>query len=72
MSPLLPRRDFLALSLSASGLLALRGLTAPAEEPEYEMAVIRNRMVRMRDGARLATDVYRPARNGVGSPRASR
>jgi putative CocE/NonD family hydrolase len=63
--PSLPRRDFLALSLSASGLLALHGLTAPAEEPEYEMAVIRNRMVRMRDGARLATDVYRPARNGV-------
>jgi uncharacterized protein len=61
----LPRRDFLALSLNASGLLALRGLTAPKQEPEYEMVVTRNRMVPMRDGIRLATDIYRPARNGV-------
>jgi putative CocE/NonD family hydrolase len=32
--------------------------------PSYEVAVIKNEMVRMRDGVRLATDIYRPARNG--------
>ena len=61
---LLPRRDFLALSLNASGLLALRSLPA-AQEPEYEMAVTRDLMVPMRDRVRLATDLYRPARNGT-------
>ena len=61
----LPRRDFLALSLNASGLLALRGLTAPKREPEYEVVVTRDQMVPMRDGVRLATDIYLPARNGV-------
>jgi uncharacterized protein len=34
------------------------------EEP-YQIVVARNQMVSMRDGVRLATDVYRPARNGV-------
>jgi uncharacterized protein len=61
----LPRRDFLALSLNASGLLALRRLTASEQEPEYEMVVTRDHMVPMRDGVRLATDIYRPARNGA-------
>jgi putative CocE/NonD family hydrolase len=63
--PLLPRRDFLALSLNASGLLALRGLAAPKQEAEYEVMVTRDQMVPMRDGVRLATDIYHPARNGV-------
>ena len=63
--PSLPRRDFLALSLNASGLLALRGLTAPQQEPGYEVVVTRDRMVPMRDGVRLATDIYHPARNGA-------
>src|SRR5688572_6029653 len=62
---LLPRRDFLALSLNASGLLALRGMAAPAQEPEYEMVVTRDVMVPMRDAVRLATDIYRPARTGA-------
>ena len=65
MSPFLPRRDFLALSLNASGLLALRGMAARVQEPEYEMVVTRDVMVPMRDGVRLATDIYRPARNGA-------
>ena len=63
--PSLPRRDFLALSLNASGVLALRGLTAPEQEPEYEVRVIRDSMVPMRDGVRLATDIYHPGRNGA-------
>ena len=62
---LLPRRDFLALSLNASGLLALRGMAARAQEPEYEMVVTRDVMVPMRDAVRLATDIYRPARTGA-------
>ncbi len=33
-------------------------------EPPYEMAVERDVMVTMRDGIRLATDIYRPARGG--------
>ena len=32
---------------------------------DYEVAVERDVMVRVRDGVRLATDIYRPARNGV-------
>ena len=37
--------------------------TAPSE-PRYEIVVAKNVMVTMRDGVRLATDVYRPAMNG--------
>ena len=35
---------------------------APAE---YDFVVARNVMVAMRDGVKLATDIYRPARNGM-------
>ena len=34
-------------------------------EARYEVAAYKNVMITMRDGARLATDIYRPARNGV-------
>src|SRR5512146_3293579 len=37
---------------------------APAAQPTYEIAVEKNVMVSMRDGVRLACDIYRPARNG--------
>ena len=33
-------------------------------EPEYDMVTFWNVMVPMRDGVRLATDIYRPARDG--------
>ena len=33
--------------------------------PEYSIAKFKNVMLPMRDGVRLATDVYRPARDGV-------
>src|ERR1700737_2592656 len=42
---------------------AIRAI-ALGEEP-YEIVVARNVMVSMRDGVKLAMDVYRPARNGV-------
>jgi len=33
-------------------------------EVEYDLAIMKDAMVNMRDGVRLATDVYRPAREG--------
>jgi len=33
--------------------------------PSYEVVVVKDLMVEMRDGVRLATDIYRPAMNGV-------
>lgn len=43
---------------------ALRGQERPARGAEFEVVVSKNVMVPMRDGVRLATDVYRPARDG--------
>lgn len=41
-------------------------MTEPAtsSEPQFDTAIFKNIMVPMRDGVRLATDVYRPARDG--------
>src|ERR1043166_2898921 len=33
--------------------------------PKFDIVAARNVMVPMRDGVRLATDIYRPARDGV-------
>ena len=33
-------------------------------QPKFDVVVTRNQMVAMRDGVKLATDIYRPARNG--------
>lgn len=45
----------------------LLGLLTPAlaREAVYEVAIEKNVMVPMRDGVRLATDIYRPSQNGV-------
>jgi len=56
-----------ALGLAAGVLLVLAAPLARADEP-YEIAVFRNVMIPMRDGVRLAADVYRPARNGALAP----
>lgn len=45
-------------------VLAGAGSTA-ARDAEYEVVVKRNLMVPMRDGVKLATDVYLPAKNGA-------
>lgn len=37
-------------------------------KPEYEVIVLKNVMVPMRDGIRLAADIYRPARDGTFAP----
>src|ERR1700694_3774773 len=36
-----------------------------SSSPSYALAKFKNVMLPMRDGVRLATDVYRPARDGV-------
>ena len=52
-------------------ILGLAAVTAPigalAEEP-YGIVVVKDVMVPMRDGVRLATDVHLPAREGVAAP----
>ena len=45
-------------------LIGFAVLTARAEDVKYESEVQKNIMVPMRDGVRLATDVYLPTRNG--------
>jgi putative CocE/NonD family hydrolase len=48
-------------------LLLVLGAVAPLaaqSQPSYEVAASKNVMVPMRDGVKLATDIYRPARNG--------
>jgi hypothetical protein len=40
-------------------------MAAAAEPKDFEVVVERNVMVPVRDGVRLATDIYRPARDGV-------
>jgi predicted acyl esterase len=68
----LTRRQFAQALLEAAGLLALPGAAhaaSPAPEtPEaasgFDVALLRNVMVPMRDRVHLATDVYLPARNG--------
>ncbi len=65
----------LALVLLAAG--AFLPFAAPVAQPlppsaaapaSGEVAVVRNVMVAMRDGTRLATDVYLPARDGTALP----
>ncbi|MBI4233386.1 MAG: CocE/NonD family hydrolase [Chloroflexi bacterium] len=42
--------------------------TSPESQPEYDVAVREDVMVPMRDGVRLATDIYFPAREGKRLP----
>jgi uncharacterized protein len=80
--PRLSRRAFSALA-AAFGLCGARASLSPADdsrsrsgEPSaaddapggFDVILESNRRVPMRDGVRLATDVYRPARNGLPAP----
>ena len=40
--------------------------TVPKSQPEYDVVKEGDVMVSMRDGVRLATDVYLPSNNGLG------
>jgi hypothetical protein len=83
MSSNTTRRGFAALVLRVGGWLALGNTVRAAEAAEagesgesgegktgarYDVALTSDVMVTMRDGVRLATDVYRPARNGKPVP----
>ncbi|HEX7024939.1 MAG TPA: CocE/NonD family hydrolase, partial [Gemmatimonadales bacterium] len=68
--PKIPRREFLGASLATAGFLALPGRSDDDGQEGLQVEVRRDVMVRMRDGVRLATDIYRPARGG--SPEAGR
>ena len=55
------RRRFVELISAAGAVLAIG---PGAEAADDEVAVSSNVMVKMRDGVHLATDIYRPKRNG--------
>jgi putative CocE/NonD family hydrolase len=65
--PILSRRG-LGRRLAAAFALVAASPAKAADETPYEMIVTSDVMVRMRDGVSLATDVYRPARNGKSVP----
>ena len=62
------RRSFSALLLSFGIFGAARARKADSASTPFEVALESNIRVRMRDGVRLATDVYRPARGGRAAP----
>jgi len=62
--PDISRRALARLGLALSASLALRPAIAADEDMILESGV----MVRMRDGVRLATDIYRPAKKGKPLP----
>ena len=67
--PRLTRRAFATRLVGAAGLMALPpGLTARAGEPRADYRLLGDVMVSMRDGVRLATDVYVPATGGPRFP----
>jgi hypothetical protein len=59
-------RRGLAKWLAAAGAFAAS--PAAGEADDYDVVLTSDVMVRMRDGVRLATDIYRPARGGRPAP----
>jgi putative CocE/NonD family hydrolase len=57
------RRGFVALLTAAGAALAIKS-RARADTAGSDMALTSDVMVSMRDGVRLATDIYRPLRDG--------
>jgi len=59
------------VALGAAACLCEHGLIAQSATPvdtRHEIVVSKNVMVTMRDSVRLATDIYRPAVNGLPAP----
>jgi len=54
---------FLIVTCGALSLLGLAASELAAREPEFAVSVEKDVMVSLRDGVRLATDIYRPARD---------
>jgi predicted acyl esterase len=61
------RRRFAALGLSW-GLFGRAAADGRGVPPAFDVLLENNHRVAMRDGVRLATDVYRPARNVPSQP----
>ncbi len=61
---LLSRTPIYAPRLVALLVASLPALAAAQNQPEFQVHVEKDLMVAMRDGVQLATDVYRPARDG--------
>ena len=57
----------LLLLLAPAGLAAAQNPPA-ADRGAYGVAIVKNVMVPMRDGVKLATDIYLPARDGAPAP----
>ena len=62
-----PTRRMLGKLLASLGAAVAAGRAAAADTPD-DVDLVSDIMVPMRDGVRLATDVYRPARNGRPAP----
>ena len=63
----MPKRFVCILALMLSFMFAMVWVTSPqcsAEEGEYDFTVKRDIMVPMRDGVKLATDIYLPTEDG--------
>jgi putative CocE/NonD family hydrolase len=58
------RRAFGRVAAATAALASIRAPAAEADETPFDVALTSNVMVPIRDGVKLATDVYRPARNG--------
>ncbi len=69
-SPAIPRREFLAVSATAAaGLTALASCRTEIDpDPGFDVVTLTDVMIPMRDGVRLATDIYLPARDGSVAP----
>src|SRR6476659_1604764 len=66
MDLLLSGRNLLLLFvLLLSGLFGRSSNSLTASEPKYDVAIAQDVWVSMRDGIRLATDIYLPANKGV-------
>lgn len=58
-------RPLFAAALLVSVFSGQFGSVHAQSDSLYEVSVAKNEMVAMRDGIKLATDIYRPARNGA-------
>ena len=52
-------------TLAAFVVLSLGGMGGLSADEPFQIVVSKNVMISMRDGVKLATDIYRPARNGA-------
>jgi hypothetical protein len=64
----MPQRPWLVVPLAALAVVVAADVAGPARAQstaQYDIVTARHVMVAARDGVKLATDVYRPAKNGL-------